>query len=43
MHDNYAGKFNPYFTFDQTAVSYKTPSDSSAQVWHEAMAFPGNW
>lgn len=41
MHDKYQGKFNPYFTFDQTAVSYKSPTDSSSEVWHEAIAFPG--
>ncbi|WP_125077678.1 LolA-like protein [Rufibacter latericius] len=41
MHAKYQGKFDPYFTFDQTAVSYKSPTDSSSQVWHEAIAFPG--
>ncbi|QHL87050.1 outer membrane lipoprotein-sorting protein [Nibribacter ruber] len=41
MHKKYAGKFDPYFTFDQTAILYKSPTDSSKQVWHEAIAFPG--
>jgi hypothetical protein len=41
MHKKYAGKFDPYFTFDQTAILYKSSTDSSKQVWHEAIAFPG--
>ncbi|WP_156180549.1 hypothetical protein [Rufibacter radiotolerans] len=41
MHRKYAGKFDPYFTFDQTAVLYKSPQDSTVQVWHEAIVFPG--
>ncbi len=41
MHQKYKGKFNPYFTFDQTAVLYKSSTDSTVQVWHEAIAFPG--
>ncbi|MGV3540618.1 MAG: outer membrane lipoprotein-sorting protein, partial [Rufibacter sp.] len=41
MHDRYAGKFSPYFTFDQTAVRYQSPTDSTMEVWHEAISFPG--
>ncbi|WP_210490751.1 hypothetical protein [Rufibacter aurantiacus] len=41
MHSKYQGKFNPYFTFDQKAIIYKSTQDSSEQVWHEALALPG--
>jgi hypothetical protein len=41
MHQKYKGQFDPYFTFDQTAIIYKSPTDSTKEVWHEAIAFPG--
>ncbi|KAA3437504.1 outer membrane lipoprotein-sorting protein [Rufibacter hautae] len=41
MHAKYQGKFNPYFTFDQKAIIYKSAQDSTEQVWHEALALPG--
>ncbi len=41
MHQKYKGQFDPYFTFDQKAIVYKSAQDSTQEVWHEAIAFPG--
>lgn len=41
MHAKYEDQFSPYFTFDQTAVRYQSPTDSTTEVWHEAISFPG--
>ncbi|WP_345164048.1 hypothetical protein [Nibribacter koreensis] len=42
MHKEYAGKFDPYFTFDQTAIFYNAAGEvTKKEVWHEAIAFPG--
>ena len=40
MHDRYAGKWYPSFTFSQTTEVYRNDSLKSTQTWYEFIRFP---